>query len=95
LDRRLGGSRAGLDDVEKRKFLILSELELRPLRLPACSQSLYRLSYPDSSFPLGSMLNSGSDMKAVLSAGRMMTDRRKPGYVEITHPTCSFQEHLT
>jgi hypothetical protein len=32
----------GLDDVEKRKFLTLPELELRPLR----SQSLYRLRYP-------------------------------------------------
>jgi hypothetical protein len=39
-------SRAGLDDMEKRKFLILPELELRPLGRPACSQSLYRLRYP-------------------------------------------------
>jgi hypothetical protein len=37
------GPRAGLDDVEKRKFLSLSELELRPLGRPARSQSLYRL----------------------------------------------------
>jgi hypothetical protein len=36
--------RAGLDDVEKRKFLILLGLELRLLG----SQSLYRLSYPGS-----------------------------------------------
>jgi hypothetical protein len=36
--------RAGLDDVEKRKFLSLPRLELRPLRLPARSQSIYRLS---------------------------------------------------
>jgi hypothetical protein len=28
LDRRLGGPRADLDDVEKRKFLILPGLEL-------------------------------------------------------------------
>jgi hypothetical protein len=35
--------RAGLDDVEKRKFLTLSGLELRPLSRPARSQSLYRL----------------------------------------------------
>jgi hypothetical protein len=34
--------RAGLDDVEKKKF-ILPELELRPLVGPARSQSLYRL----------------------------------------------------
>jgi hypothetical protein len=38
--------RAGLDDVEKRKFLTLRGLELRPLGCPARSQSLYRLSYP-------------------------------------------------
>jgi hypothetical protein len=40
--------RAGLDDVEKRKFLNLPGLELRPLGRPALSQSLYRLSYPGS-----------------------------------------------
>jgi hypothetical protein len=37
--------RAGLDDVEKRKFLTLRGLELRSLRRPARSQSLYRLRY--------------------------------------------------
>jgi hypothetical protein len=42
------GPRAGLDDVEKRKFLTLPVLELRPLGRPARSQSLYRLRYPDS-----------------------------------------------
>jgi hypothetical protein len=36
------GLRAGLDNVEKRKFLKLPGLELRPLRRPAHSQSLYR-----------------------------------------------------
>jgi hypothetical protein len=40
--------RAGLDDVEKRKFLSLPGLEPRPLFRPARSQSLYRLSYPGS-----------------------------------------------
>jgi hypothetical protein len=35
--------RAGLDDVEKRKFLTLPGLELRLLARPARSQSLYRL----------------------------------------------------
>jgi hypothetical protein len=38
--------RAGLDDVEKRKFFTLPRLELRPLGRPALSQSLYRLRYP-------------------------------------------------
>jgi hypothetical protein len=38
--------RGGVDDVEKRKFLILPRLELQPLGLPARSQLLYRLRYP-------------------------------------------------
>jgi hypothetical protein len=38
-------SRAGLDDLEKTKFLSLPGLELRPLSRPARSQSLYRLRY--------------------------------------------------
>jgi hypothetical protein len=40
------GQRAGLNDVEKRKFLPLLGLELRPLGRPGRSQSLYRLRYP-------------------------------------------------
>jgi hypothetical protein len=40
--------RAGLDDVEERKFFILPGLELRPLGRSARSQSLYRLRYPGS-----------------------------------------------
>jgi hypothetical protein len=40
--------RAGLDDVEKRKFLTLPGLELRLLGRSARSQSLYRLRYPGS-----------------------------------------------
>jgi hypothetical protein len=39
------GLRASLDDVKKRKFLILPGLELRPLGHPARSK-LYRLRYP-------------------------------------------------
>jgi hypothetical protein len=42
--------RAGLDDVEERKFLSLPGLELRPIRRRARSQSLYRLLYPVSNF---------------------------------------------
>jgi hypothetical protein len=41
------GPRTGLDDVEKRKFLPLPGLEFV---LPACSQSLYRLSYPGNHY---------------------------------------------
>jgi hypothetical protein len=40
--------RAGLDDVEKKKFLTLPGLQLQPICRPARSQSLYRLSYPGS-----------------------------------------------
>jgi hypothetical protein len=42
------GPRAGLDFVEKRKFLTLLGLELRIVCRPARSQSLYRLCYPGS-----------------------------------------------
>jgi hypothetical protein len=42
------GPRAGLDNVEKRKFLTLPGLVLWPLSCPARSQSLYRLRYPGS-----------------------------------------------
>jgi hypothetical protein len=41
-----GERRTGLDDVEKRKFLTLPVLKLRPLGSPYRSQSPYRLLYP-------------------------------------------------
>jgi hypothetical protein len=40
--------RAGVDDVERRKFLPPLGLNLRPLGRPAHSQSLYRLRYISS-----------------------------------------------
>jgi hypothetical protein len=40
--------RAGLDDIEKRKFLTLPGLELRLHGHPVRSQSLYRLRCPSS-----------------------------------------------
>jgi hypothetical protein len=42
----LVGPRAGLNDIEERKFLTLPGLELRPLGRPARSQLLYWLRYP-------------------------------------------------
>jgi hypothetical protein len=39
---------AGVDDLEKRKFLTLPGLELRPISRPSRSQSLYWLCYPGS-----------------------------------------------
>jgi hypothetical protein len=41
--------RSDLDDLEKRKFLALPRLELRPFHLPAHSQLVYWLYYPISS----------------------------------------------
>jgi hypothetical protein len=43
------GPSAGLEDVEKRKFLFLPGLKFQHLGGPARSQSLYRLRYPGSS----------------------------------------------
>jgi hypothetical protein len=40
--------RADMDDVEKRKFLILTGLELRPLGRPVRSWSVHRLCYSGS-----------------------------------------------
>jgi hypothetical protein len=50
--------RAGMDNLEKRKFLALSGLELRTLNPQAHSQSLYRLHHP------------GSLMETVVSDGK-------------------------
>jgi hypothetical protein len=47
------GPRAGVDYLEKRKFLILQGLEFRHLDRPARSQSLYRLQWVLGFFPLG------------------------------------------
>jgi hypothetical protein len=65
------GSRTGRDDVEKRKFLTLPGLELRPLGRPVRIQSLYRLCYPGSlvdtsnrlNFQLGGMRSTGYSSK--------------------------------
>jgi hypothetical protein len=46
------GPRAGLDDVEKKKFLAPPGLELRNLGLPTSNQSLCRLLYPGPSCTL-------------------------------------------
>jgi hypothetical protein len=37
-----------MDDVERRKFLTLPGLEIRPLGRPVRSDSLYKLRYPGS-----------------------------------------------
>jgi hypothetical protein len=48
LYRRLGGPQSRFGRNGEVKILALSELKLRLLRPPACSQSPYRLSYPGS-----------------------------------------------
>jgi hypothetical protein len=42
------GPRAGLNDMEKRRFLTLPRLKLQPLSRTACNQSLSLLHYPGS-----------------------------------------------
>jgi hypothetical protein len=54
------GPRTGLDDVRRRKFLILPGLELRTLRRPASNQLLYRLGYPGSYNTFGTLRSFGS-----------------------------------
>jgi hypothetical protein len=49
--------RAGLDNMEKRKFLTLLGLERQPLGHPAHTQLLYRLRYPGSQYMLFANLN--------------------------------------
>jgi hypothetical protein len=43
LERRLGGPRASLDDVEKRKMLTLPRFEFRPLVRPAHNYAIHAL----------------------------------------------------
>jgi hypothetical protein len=50
------GSRAGLNEVKKRKFLTQLGLDLRPLCRPARSQSLYQQRYPGSSLMITYLL---------------------------------------
>jgi hypothetical protein len=47
----------GLEDVGKRKLLIILGFELRPLVRPARSQPLYRLRYPGSPHKIGIYFN--------------------------------------
>jgi hypothetical protein len=72
---------ADLDDLEKRKFLTLPELELRPLSRPARSYSLYRLHHPGSSPTLyGMYLNNGPQTNSVYADDTCVRDRSKDGF---------------
>jgi hypothetical protein len=72
--------RAGLDDVEKRKFLPLQELQLRPLGRPA--RRLYRLRCP-SCFSLNSGLRNCSFLSGHRVELQSFTQRRGQECVEL------------
>jgi hypothetical protein len=59
--------KAGLGDVEYRKFLTPPGIELRPLGHPISSQSLYRLSYLGSSYIYFIDINSFKDVFRALT----------------------------
>jgi hypothetical protein len=59
------GPRVGLDVTEKRKFVTLVGIELRPLGRPASCQSLHRLRYPGSKLLHGLAFLSGRDRKMI------------------------------
>jgi hypothetical protein len=78
--------RIGLDDVEKRKFLTLSELKFRPLGRPVRSQSLYGLRYPgvlqtniiliiSTCFIILRIIHSSSDSSVGIATGRGLDGR--------------------
>jgi hypothetical protein len=63
------GPRVGQNDVEKRKFLNLPGLELRPLRRPARRRSLYRLRYPGSRRSLSNWKLNETTSEAFITKG--------------------------
>jgi hypothetical protein len=69
------GPRAGLDHVEKRKFLTLPGLELLPLGRPARSQSLYRLLFANYQYYVKENYTYGKGKFAFVTvpAGRFCT----------------------
>jgi hypothetical protein len=71
--------RAGLDDVEKRKFLILPELELRPLGRPARGQSLYQLRNPGSQTQFKLRTSQGDPLCATLTLNNTIMGYRLHG----------------
>jgi hypothetical protein len=72
------GSKAGLNDLEKRKFLTLPGLELRPLGRPARSQSLYRLRCDELNICLISALLNLTSFRLSDSLFRINSETMKP-----------------
>jgi hypothetical protein len=65
--------RAGLDDVEKIKYLTVPGLELRPLSHPARNLSLYRLRYPGSILTIADLYIYYIEMKTYVKMDDMST----------------------
>jgi hypothetical protein len=88
-DRSWVDPRSGLDDVEKRKFLTLPGLELRPLGRPARSQSLYRLRYPGSA-PYGTNIYKKSKVNKTLQDDQVLLRTTEAGISIVIHNVGNF-----
>jgi hypothetical protein len=87
LDRRLD-PRTGLNDMEKRNFLTLPGLELRPLCRPARGQSLYRLSYPGSlAVDMGYLLKiyRNITLPSIPKSGSWLSTQGISGFLDFIH----------
>jgi hypothetical protein len=85
--------RAGLDEMEKCKFLTLPGLEPRLLSRPARSQSLYRLRYPGSSLYLISVRIRQFQFRFQGHKIRSAADRRNPLLLPVL--SVNFRKSLT
>jgi hypothetical protein len=85
--------RAGLDDLEKRKFLTLSGLELRALRHPARSQSLYRLHYPGSFWEIMAELKVVTMITNQMSTMLLSLDISRPRPVRAVYFICFVEQY--
>jgi hypothetical protein len=75
------GPKAALGNMEKLKFLILTELELRPLGRPARSQSLYRLRYRGST-TLENHRKTRQQVEVAVSWFEWLLRFRRPNYTD-------------
>jgi hypothetical protein len=75
--------KAGLDNLEERKFLILPGLELQLFSRPTRSQSLYRLRYHDELKRYTSRLKQSQEKEAGISNQVVCTGITTSGGTEI------------
>jgi hypothetical protein len=87
--------RVGLDDVEKRKFLSLSGLELRTLGRPARSQSLYRLRYPGLLYGVLPWIHIHSVIADIGDNGRPKLVRYNEGLLYLTYSAAGEKTFLS